>query len=148
MKKITLIGGLALALVVPGTAMAGPAPDHGDKRAAKQECKTLRGHTKATREGFRTQYKSFAACVKDKAAEEAQKELQAQYKALEIAFNRVPSAGTAEEKGKELAAKRKDLFNQFARSEAEGKLSFHAFVKQAVKEAVKDAVHEAQEAAR
>jgi hypothetical protein len=34
----------------------------------------LRGHTKATREAFRTQYKGFAACVRDKAAEEAQEE--------------------------------------------------------------------------
>jgi hypothetical protein len=74
MKKITLVTGLVLALVVPSTAAAGPTPDKADKRAAKQECKTLRGHTKATREAFRTQYRGFAACVRDKAAEEAKEE--------------------------------------------------------------------------
>jgi ABC-type transporter MlaC component len=74
MKKITLVFGLVLALVAPSAAGAKPVPDKGDKRAAKQECKTLRGHSKATREAFRTQYRSFAACVKDKAAEEAQEE--------------------------------------------------------------------------
>jgi hypothetical protein len=74
MKKITLVLGLVLALVVPSTAGAKPVPDNGDKRAAKQECKVLRGHGKATREAFRTRYRSFRACVKDKAAEEAQEE--------------------------------------------------------------------------
>jgi hypothetical protein len=74
MKKITLVFGLVLALVAPSAAGAKPVPDNADKRAAKQECKMLRGHTKATREGFRTQYRSFAACVRDKAAEEAQEE--------------------------------------------------------------------------
>ena len=74
MKKITLVIGLVLALVAPSAAGAKPVPDKGDKRAAKQECKALRGHSKATREAFRTQYRSFAACVRDKAAEEAQEE--------------------------------------------------------------------------
>jgi hypothetical protein len=74
MKKITLVTGLALILVVPATSVAKPAPDRGDKRAAKTECKTLRGHSSATREGFRTQFRSFAACVKAHAADEAQEE--------------------------------------------------------------------------
>lgn len=74
MKKLMLVAGLVLAVAVPSTATAGPKPDHGDKRAAKQECKMLRGRTDATREAFRTQYKSFAACVKERAAEEAQEE--------------------------------------------------------------------------
>ena len=52
MKKITLVAGLALILVVPAVSVAKPTPDRGDKRAAKTECKTLRGHTDATREAF------------------------------------------------------------------------------------------------
>jgi hypothetical protein len=74
MKKITLVAGLALILVVPATSIAKPTPDKGDKRAAKTECKTLRGHSSATREAFRTQFRSFAACVKAHAADEAQEE--------------------------------------------------------------------------
>lgn len=74
MKKITVVAGLALTLALPTVAGAKPTPDQADKRAAKAECKTLRGNTAATREAFRTQYKSFAACWKAKAAEEAQEE--------------------------------------------------------------------------
>jgi hypothetical protein len=74
MKKITLVAGLALIIVLPTVALAKPAPDRGDKRAAKTECKTLRGHSSATREAFRTQFRTFAACVKSHAADEAQEE--------------------------------------------------------------------------
>jgi hypothetical protein len=74
MKKITLVAGLALILVLPTVALAKPTPDKGDKRAAKTECKTLRGHSDATREAFRTQFRSFKACVKAHAADEAQEE--------------------------------------------------------------------------
>jgi hypothetical protein len=74
MKKITLVAGLALALVMPATAMAKPSPDKADKRAAKAECKTLRGSTAATREAFLTQYRNFGACVSAKAREEAREE--------------------------------------------------------------------------
>ena len=74
MKKIALVTGLALALVLPATAGATPSPDAGDKRAAMAECKTLRGQTAATREAFRALQRSFVACVKAKAAEEAQEE--------------------------------------------------------------------------
>jgi len=77
MKKITLLAGLALILVVPATSVAKPTPDKGDKRAAKTECKTLRGHSAATREAFRTQFRTFAACVKAHAADEAQEEQSA-----------------------------------------------------------------------
>jgi hypothetical protein len=77
MKKITLVAGLALILVVPATSVAKPTPDKGDKRAAKTECKTLRGHSDATREAFRTQFRSFGACVKAHAADEAQEEQSA-----------------------------------------------------------------------
>jgi hypothetical protein len=74
MKKITLFTGLALVLVLPAVALAKPHADQADKRAAKAECKTLRGKTAATREAFRTEFKNFAACVKAKAADEAQEE--------------------------------------------------------------------------
>jgi len=74
MKKITVSIGLALALVVPAGAVAKPHPDNADKRAAKAECKTLRGSTDVTREAFRTQFRSFAACVRKTAVEEAQEE--------------------------------------------------------------------------
>ena len=74
MKKITVAIGLALALALPAGAIAKPHPDHADKRAAKAECKTLRGNTDATHEAFRTQFRSFAACVRKTAVEEAQEE--------------------------------------------------------------------------
>jgi hypothetical protein len=74
MKKITVAIGLALALALPAGAVAKPTPDQEDKRAAKAECKTLRGSSSATREAFRTQFRSFAACVRMTAGEEAQQE--------------------------------------------------------------------------
>jgi hypothetical protein len=77
MKKITLVAGLALILVVPAVSVAKPTPDRGDKRAAAKECKTLRGSTDATREAFRTQFRTFGACVKAHAADEAQEEQSA-----------------------------------------------------------------------
>ena len=77
MKKITVSIGLALALALPAGALAKPHPDQGDKRAAKAECKTLRGNSSATREAFSTQFRSFAACVRKTAVEEAQEEQNA-----------------------------------------------------------------------
>jgi hypothetical protein len=77
MKKITLVAGLALILVVPAVSVAKPTPDRGDKRAAAKECKTLRGQTDATREAFRTQFRTFGACVKAHAADEAKEEQSA-----------------------------------------------------------------------
>jgi hypothetical protein len=74
MKKITVASCLALALVLPAGAIAKAHPDNADKRAAKAECKTLRGSTDATREAFRTQFRSFAACARKTAVEEAQQE--------------------------------------------------------------------------
>lgn len=74
MKKNTLVTGLALALMFPVGALAKPTPDTADKRAAKAECRTLRGSTDATREAFLTQYRNFGACVRAKAAEEAREE--------------------------------------------------------------------------
>jgi ABC-type transporter MlaC component len=77
MKKITVSIGLALALALPAGALAQPNPDQGDKRAAKAECKTLRGNSGATREAFRTQFRSLTACVRKTAVEEAQEEQSA-----------------------------------------------------------------------
>ena len=74
MKKITVSIFLALAVALPASAMAKPHPDNADKRAAKAECKTLRGNLDATREAFRTQFRSFAACVRKTAVDEAQEE--------------------------------------------------------------------------
>ncbi len=72
MKKITVVTGLALALLVPTVAGAKPTPNAGDKRAAKSECNMFRGHSHATREAFQAKFTTFRACVKQKAAEEAQ----------------------------------------------------------------------------
>jgi hypothetical protein len=77
MKKITLVAGLALALVLPTVAGAKPTPDRGDKRAAVTECKTMRGNSAATREAFLTKFRNFGACVTKKAVEEAQEEQDA-----------------------------------------------------------------------
>ena len=77
MKKITLVAGLALILLVPAVSVAKPTPDRADKRAAKAECKTLRGQSDATREAFRTEFRNFAACVRAHAADEAQEEQSA-----------------------------------------------------------------------
>src|SRR5215210_1067286 len=77
MKTITVLSCLALALVIPAGAIAKPHPDHANKQAAKAECKTLRGNTDVTREAFRTQFRSFAACVRKTAVEEAQEEQSA-----------------------------------------------------------------------
>jgi hypothetical protein len=77
MKTITVLSCLALALVIPAGALAKVHPDQGDKRAAKAECKTLRGSTDVTREAFRTQFRGFAACVRKTAVDEAQEEQSA-----------------------------------------------------------------------
>jgi hypothetical protein len=74
MKKITLVAGLIMALVLPATAVSKPSPDQADKRAAKAECKMLRGKTAATREAFLTLHRNFGACVRATAREEAQEE--------------------------------------------------------------------------
>jgi hypothetical protein len=74
MKKITMIAGLALTLVLTTGAVAAPQPDTGDRRAAKSECTTLRGGTDATREAFLTVYRNFGTCVSAKAREEAREE--------------------------------------------------------------------------
>ena len=74
MNRITLVAGLVLALVVPATAAAKPEAEREDRRDARAECKMLRGKTAATREAFRAEFHGFRACVREKAAEEAQEE--------------------------------------------------------------------------
>lgn len=74
MKKLTVSIGLAVVLAFPAGALAKPNSDNADKRAAKAECKTLRGNTDATREAFRTLHRNLAACVRKTAVEEAQEE--------------------------------------------------------------------------
>ena len=106
MKRITLVFGLVLALVAPSAAGAKPVSDNGDKRAAKQECKMLRGHSKATREAFRTQYRSFAACVRDKAAEEAQEEQTARRNAARDCRSERETLGSFVEYGMNRKAQR------------------------------------------
>ena len=81
MNKTTLIAGLALILVLPAVAIARVTPDRGDKRAAISECKTLRGHVAATREAFQTKFRTFAACVKSHAVDEAREERKAHHNA-------------------------------------------------------------------
>ena len=61
---LALLAGLA---VPPGVAAK---PDHSDERAAKQQCKSERGRSKATREAFRARYESSDRCVRRKTAEE------------------------------------------------------------------------------
>src|SRR4051812_6299811 len=77
MKKITLVAGLALILVVPAISVAKPSPDRADKRAAKSECNMFRGHSGITHEAFLTKYSSFKACVRSRARDEAQEEQSA-----------------------------------------------------------------------
>jgi hypothetical protein len=74
MKKITLVAGLALILVVPAASVAKPTPDRADKRAAKSECNMFRGHSAITREAFLTKYQSFKACLQSRARDEAKEE--------------------------------------------------------------------------
>jgi hypothetical protein len=77
MNKISVAISLALALALPAGALAKIHPDRGDRLAAKAECKTLRGKTDATREAFRTEFRSFGACVSKTAREEAREEKSA-----------------------------------------------------------------------
>jgi hypothetical protein len=77
MKKITLVAGLALILVVPTVSVAKPTPDRADKRAAKSECNMFLGHSGITREAFLTKYDSFKVCVQSRARDEAREEQSA-----------------------------------------------------------------------
>jgi hypothetical protein len=69
MKKTAVAIGLVAAILVPSAAAAETKPDKGDTRAAVAQCKSERGKTKATREAFRSKYKSMSRCVRQKAEE-------------------------------------------------------------------------------
>jgi hypothetical protein len=69
MKMTTVAIGLVAALLVPSAAAAETKPGKGDTRAAVAQCKSERGKTKATREAFRSKYKSMSRCVREKVAE-------------------------------------------------------------------------------
>lgn len=84
MKKIGLIavGALAAAVLAP-SALAGPAPNAGDRARAVQDCKTLRAQL--GKQTFRATYgtanvnrrNAFARCFRQWSAEEAKNRVQA-----------------------------------------------------------------------
>ena len=73
--------GLALVLLVPTGAIA--KPDKSEVAAAKAQCTTERGKSKATRAAFRAKYDGFADCVGKKAAEEEAENEEAQKNAAQ-----------------------------------------------------------------
>jgi hypothetical protein len=122
MKKTTLVTGLALVLVVPTVAGAKPTPDSGDKRAAKAECKTLRGNTAATREAFLTKFRNFGACVTKRAVEEAQEEQNAHTNAAkECAAERTADADAFAEKYGTETSNRRNAFGKCVSQKAKAK---------------------------
>lgn len=68
MTKTLLILALLAGLAVPAGVAA--KPDKSYERAAKQQCKSERGRSKATREAFRARYESSSRCIRRKTAEE------------------------------------------------------------------------------
>jgi hypothetical protein len=68
MKTMLAGAGLALVLLIPTSAIA--KPDKTERDAARADCVTERGKSKATREAFRLEYDGFADCVGRKAADE------------------------------------------------------------------------------
>jgi hypothetical protein len=68
MKTILAATGLALVLLIPTGATA--KPDKSERDAAKAQCASERGKSKATRAAFRANYDGFADCVGKKAADE------------------------------------------------------------------------------
>jgi membrane protein involved in colicin uptake len=81
MKTILAATGLALVLLVPTGAIA--KPDKSERDAAKAQCTTERGKSKATRAAFRAKYDGFADCVGKKAAEEEAENGEAQRNAAQ-----------------------------------------------------------------
>jgi hypothetical protein len=68
MKTILAATGLALVLFVPMGAIA--KPDKAERDAARAECKSERGTSKATKKLFNLNYEGFADCMGKKAEEE------------------------------------------------------------------------------
>jgi hypothetical protein len=58
-------------------------PNQSEKDAAKAQCKSERGKSKATRELFRAKYDSFADCVRPAAADEEAENEKAQRNAAQ-----------------------------------------------------------------
>jgi hypothetical protein len=69
MKRMLIITATLAALLAPLSAVASATTSKADKREARQECRALRGDSKATREAFKAEFHSFGACVKEKAGE-------------------------------------------------------------------------------
>ncbi len=68
MKTILAATGLALVLLVPMGAIA--KPDKAERDAARAQCKSERGTSKATKKLFNLKYEGFADCMGKKAEEE------------------------------------------------------------------------------
>src|SRR5918997_937377 len=68
MKTILAATGLALVLLIPTGAIA--KPDKSERDAARAQCTSERGTSKATKKAFILKYEGFADCVGKKAAEE------------------------------------------------------------------------------
>lgn len=66
----TILLSLAMVAGLGAATSAVAQSDHSDKQAAKQQCSSERGKSKATREAFRARYGSRSRCVRQKTAEE------------------------------------------------------------------------------
>jgi hypothetical protein len=71
MNRTVILGGVLLALALPGVAHAGNNPTSTDRANAAQECRHERGSTAATREAFAAKYRTFGKCVSTRARDEA-----------------------------------------------------------------------------
>ena len=68
--RTLILAALTATLALPGVAQAGAKPTSADRAAAKQECRTERGTTDATRDAFAAKYgtnknqrNAFGKCV-------------------------------------------------------------------------------------
>jgi hypothetical protein len=69
MKRLLVALGLIAAVAVPVTAAAKPTKT--DRKNAARECKAERGGSTATRETFKTRYRTFGKCLSRRARDEA-----------------------------------------------------------------------------
>ena len=81
-RRISIAAAATMALALPAAADAAE-PTKQDKAAAKQECRTLRGTTPATREAFKVQFGSLGLgrCINRRAADEQQERSEAKQSA-------------------------------------------------------------------
>ena len=91
MKKTTVAIALIAGLLIPAGATAKPSD--ADRRAAKAECKTERGKSKATREAFKARYGGMSRCVRRTAAEEEGEREQARKNAAHECKNERQTLG-------------------------------------------------------